>query len=319
MSALTELLRGVFDYAGLFPPASLDLPTVVANYRRYRQATASWMLGRLILSTDQLEPFAELASREPALAAELAPPWLLAALVPAPSASEGQFESALAALDRFQSSTTTSDRRWAYIDTVEGKAATLDELHTLVERAHWTANVFVELPLVDEARLEGLVDGMSFARPGVHAKIRTGSVTAGGIPSPAQVAMFLDICARHDVGLKATAGLHHPLRGAYPLTYEPAAARAPMFGFVNFLVAACLAFEESVERAELEELLVEQDPRGITFDGPYCRWRGHELTAEQIRSARTTRVISIGTCSFEEPLEELSPLGWLNNASLTAV
>ena len=32
-----ELLRHAIDYAGLFPPASLDLAASVRNYRSYRE------------------------------------------------------------------------------------------------------------------------------------------------------------------------------------------------------------------------------------------------------------------------------------------
>ena len=36
MSALRALLGGIVDYAGLFPPAALDMPTAVRNYAAYR-------------------------------------------------------------------------------------------------------------------------------------------------------------------------------------------------------------------------------------------------------------------------------------------
>lgn len=47
--ALRELLRGLIDHAGLFPPASLDLPEAVDNYRAYRSGPHAWMLGHFVI------------------------------------------------------------------------------------------------------------------------------------------------------------------------------------------------------------------------------------------------------------------------------
>ena len=35
MKALRALLTGIVDYAGLFPPAALDMTTAVRNYASY--------------------------------------------------------------------------------------------------------------------------------------------------------------------------------------------------------------------------------------------------------------------------------------------
>ena len=37
MTAIETLLAGLFDYAGLYPPASLDLRSAANNYLAYRQ------------------------------------------------------------------------------------------------------------------------------------------------------------------------------------------------------------------------------------------------------------------------------------------
>jgi len=47
--ALRELLRGLIDYAGLFPPASLDLPEAVRNYQTYRRGPHAWLLARFVV------------------------------------------------------------------------------------------------------------------------------------------------------------------------------------------------------------------------------------------------------------------------------
>ena len=42
MSAIRALLTGSIDYAGLFPPAGLDMASAVENYARYRAGPDAW-------------------------------------------------------------------------------------------------------------------------------------------------------------------------------------------------------------------------------------------------------------------------------------
>ena len=44
-------------------------------------------------------------------------------------------------------------------------------------------------------------------------------------------------CLEAEVPFKATAGLHHPLRADYPLSYETNAPHV-MFGYLNLFLAA---------------------------------------------------------------------------------
>jgi len=48
-----ELLAGLIDYAGVFPPAALPLDQALANYARYRTSREAWMLGRFVLPVAQ--------------------------------------------------------------------------------------------------------------------------------------------------------------------------------------------------------------------------------------------------------------------------
>ncbi len=53
--SLRALLTRLIDYAGLFPPASLDLATVIANYAQYSSSPESWMLNRLVIPATELD------------------------------------------------------------------------------------------------------------------------------------------------------------------------------------------------------------------------------------------------------------------------
>jgi hypothetical protein len=50
---LRILLTGLIDYAGLFPPAALDMPTALRNYAAYREGEYAWMLGRFVVPVER--------------------------------------------------------------------------------------------------------------------------------------------------------------------------------------------------------------------------------------------------------------------------
>jgi len=52
--ALRALLAGAIDYAGLFPPAGLDMPEAARNYANYRSGPHAWALGRFIVPSARL-------------------------------------------------------------------------------------------------------------------------------------------------------------------------------------------------------------------------------------------------------------------------
>jgi hypothetical protein len=52
--SLRALLAKLIDYAGLYPPAGLALPTVLENYQMYLASPESWMLNRLVLPAAKL-------------------------------------------------------------------------------------------------------------------------------------------------------------------------------------------------------------------------------------------------------------------------
>jgi hypothetical protein len=111
---------------------------------------------------------------------------------------------------------------------------------------------------------------------------------------------------RHGVVFKATAGLHHALRGAYRLTYAPDAASAPMYGYLNVLLATA-ALQAGASAAEAETLLTLADPAALVLHDGTVTWGGHEFTVSQLHATRA-RLVSFGSCSFQEPVEEFDAL-----------
>jgi hypothetical protein len=278
--ALGALLEHVVDYAGLFPPAALDLPSAVAEYDARRRGDDAWMLGRFVLP----------ASRLP----ELRVPgggWQLSALVGPDVARDA------ASVDAFNAAQTGR----AVVDAVEAKAATPEEVAAVLAAGPRDVTAYVEVPL--DASLDALLDAIQ--AHGGRAKARTGGVTAAAFPEPAAVLRFLEGCVRRGLPFKATAGLHHPVRGEQALTYAPGAPRGVMHGFLNLLAAtALLAAGEPRDRAQTA--LEERDPTAFAAEGALA-WRGHALDAPAARALFS----GFGSCSFAEPVADLRALGLL--------
>ncbi len=144
-------------------------------------------------------------------------------------------------------------------------------------------------------------------RTGSFAKIRTGGITPASIPSVDTVSAFIEKCADLHLPFKATAGLHHAIRGVHPLSYEPGAPRAAMHGFLNVFLAA--AFACHGER-NVDAILAEEDPDAFRFTENDVHWRDRSLNTQQLDTARQF-AHSFGSCSFEEPVNDLISLGLL--------
>lgn len=207
--------------------------------------------------------------------------------------------------------------RWFVVDT--DKAATLpDSMNGLLsvlgqnenkKTASLETNTIIKAgcPVYCEASPDNPAALDKVKESGCFAKIRTGGLTPEAIPSPVAVETFILACAKLKLAFKATAGLHHPIRAVYPLTYEEDAPQATMHGFLNVLMAAAFAWQGD---HNLEPILAETDASNFYFDDS-AHWRNRSLNLEEIRAARQNFIHAIGSCSFDEPVHDLKKLGLL--------
>lgn len=289
--ALRALLAGVIDYAGLFPPAALDMERAVANYAEYLAGPDAWALGRLVVPVSRL---GELAEAKGAVAPG-GVRWRVSAIAGSDLAAD------LARVGEWN-----AQRADAVVDTIEARLTSADEIGRQAPLARGV-DLFVEVPVGDDPLplLRAIRDA------GAKAKIRTGGVTADAFPSSEQVARFLARCVSLGLACKATAGLHHPIRSTYRLTYAPDAPSGTMFGFLNVFLAAAYLRAGLGER-EARDILSVSDPADFAFDDEGVTWRGHRLTTDALREARTTVALSFGSCSFREPIDDLHALDLLS-------
>jgi hypothetical protein len=279
------LLRAVVDYAGLFPPTSATMGDAVAHYASERAGADQWMLGRFVLPAARL---AEFKAVHAPFAGE--PAWGLSAVV-------GDLDAELPGIVAFN-----AHARGAIVDAMEVKASTVADIERVAAHRLPGVDVYVEVPLAGPEPLLRVV-----AAHGFFGKARTGGVTADGIPPARALAEFLAAAVGLGLAFKCTAGLHHPLRGDYPLTYASDAPHGTMFGYLNVLLATA-AIRRGWPPAVVDALLEERDETTVSFGAAGVTWRGKVIGIGALEAARAASLRSFGSCSFRDPVDELAPI-----------
>ena len=296
MDAARTAFNRFVDYAGLYPPASLPFEAVVANYGRYRQSAQAWLLGRLIIPAERLRDAETLAAVAGASPSER---WPVSVLV-------GGAADVAASADALSRAAARADSV-IEVESLEATAATPEDIERLAGAYQGYPNPFVEIPSQDDP--SPLLAAL--ARGGMGAKIRTGGITADRVPSPASVARFLAAAVGARVSVKATAGLHHAIRGDRPLTYDDDSPRSELHGFANLVFAATLLAAGKIDETLAEAVLDDDRPEVFKFGGRAGSWLNAVLTYGEFADARDRVLRSVGSCSFVEPVQELQALGWI--------
>lgn len=325
---LRVLLAGIIDYAGLFPPAKLPLDQAIRNYARYRTGPECWMLGRFICPASRLM---ELAPYENELF-EANPPVLIAALGRGGNSLNEFIVAEVADLEAI----TLFRQRYGdrlVVDGFETRVpAPLVQTHLDMIAPHWVAgseqqarrlaperlSIYFETGLGPDWReslprsvnalagYNGILAQLFPTWGRLGFKLRCGGLEAAAFPSPEQVAGTLAVCRDAGVALKCTAGLHHPIR-----RYD-GDVRTTMHGFLNVFGAGVLAHARGLSAEQLRPIIEEEDPAAFQFDDTGFQWRDLRASIEEITAARQRAVISFGSCSFDEPRDDLRALGFLS-------
>jgi hypothetical protein len=297
MKSVDALLDGLVDYAGLFPPSGEDMRPALENYASYLDSNDRRALGRFIVPISRLGELEE-EGRDLMPRGKRAHPWRLSVLV------AEDVRAAAAEMAQFNRRHSPGSKGGsAVIDVAELKASTPNEIAHQADDLPSAFTAYFEIPVPGD--ISTLVGAISSA--GARAKIRTGGITAEAFPRPEAVIDFIAACRRARVAFKATAGLHHPLRGEYRLTYAPNSSKGLMYGYLNVFLAATLLHGGEKEVTALQ-VLEESDPDAFGFDDDSIVWRARRVSTEDILASRSGFAISFGSCSFREPIDELAHL-----------
>ena len=80
-----------------------------------------------------------------------------------------------------------------------------------------------------------------------------------------------------------------------------------MHGFLNVLGAGVLAAEHGWNAVQTAAMLEDEDAASFAFTDDAFTWREWQISTDRIRAHRQL-VTSFGSCSFDEPREDLRAL-----------
>jgi len=300
-ASLQALLTRSIDYAGMFPPCSLALEPALQNHANYMRSPEAWMLNTFVLPVEQFDAAKELLSPF-----DPSHPLRIAALGPKTADAEAFLEALEKADTALRSLSSNVDLiSISHLEMFlprDVALASLEEARSLLG----DLPVFWETPPNRaEQTIALLAEYNSDADLATFGyKLRTGGVTADAFPTSAQIASALVAPATHQLPIKFTAGLHHPIRQFRD------EVKTKMHGFLNVLGAAVLAAEHRWDARQTSLMLEDEDAASFSFAEDFFAWREWKVDVERLRYRRKF-VTSFGSCSFDEPREDLRALGFL--------
>jgi len=304
MNSLKTFLSKVIDYAGLYPPASLPLEDAFANFMAYQSANEAWMLSRFIIPAKRLAELPDFYED------------LSFSMLGRGGKSEEEFlENLKQDLTDIHSFRALNKRAVTDMFEVVLPASVLEEktrAHDLVNSTADILNlngisVFFEAPFGEgwQVRAENLIRLLrKFKDRHIGLKLRTGGVTADDFPSVEQVAWAIASARDAGVPMKCTAGLHHPIR------HYNESVQTKMHGFLNVFGAGVLAVTNNLSVEQIKTILEDEDSASFVFDEAGFAWKDLRVATSGVLHARQ-QVVSFGSCSFDEPREDLRAMGLL--------
>ncbi|MBZ5641063.1 MAG: hypothetical protein LAO51_20170 [Acidobacteriia bacterium] len=321
-AALRAFLGGVIDYAGMFPPARLDLDPAVDEYVRHLSEPEGFMLGRFVVRAGVL---GDLLQRLPPPGR--GGPFRLAVLAGGGTTDRealdlirqeaagireiverhpglGVVETVETRLPRETMDAADAERTRDYVDDFRAvlAGAGLAGIATFFEippATRWRQS--------DRDAAVGLADaGETAPSPQPGFKLRCGGPETSDVPSAARVAHVIAQCRDRGVPLKCTAGLHQPLRRRMA-----GSGVTERHGFLNVFAAAVLAYARRIPEDAVEACILEEDSWSFRFEDDAFEWRGRGASASEVERARAVFAIAFGSCSFDEPRQGLRDLGLL--------
>jgi len=314
--SLRALLAGAIDYAGMFPPAALPLEQALAKYRQHRSGPEAWMVGRFVCPAAQTQRLAEIFRPKHDGGVTLVVPGA-DTKAPLPTVLDD-------ALTAVRESPACGDIdviecRWPMELVKPSNTETLGAIVRVVVGQVAAARfprmvLYFECPVTNgphpNPSWSKLVRALGeYTRNGgsevlaAGFKIRCGGTTAAEIPAAAAIAAAICTCRDEGIFWKATAGLHHPFRRVDP------ALGVSMHGFINLLTAAVMADVHTLDIAQMQAILEDDDPGHFRFSDEALTWHDLSATGPQIARARDRALRSFGSCSIDEPWQDLTVLG----------
>jgi hypothetical protein len=298
-ASLRALLDQAIDYAGMFPPCSLALEPALRNQASYVRSSEVWMLNGFVLPVEQFDPTTQFLS-----AFDTHHPLRVAALGQKTTNADTFLDAlynahaAIRSFSRYNADLVSISHLEMFLPA-DVDSASLKGARSIVGELP----VFWEAPPEKAERTIALIAGHNSDQKVATFgyKLRTGGVTADAFPTSVQIARALITPKTHQLPIKFTAGLHHPIRQFRD------EVKTKMHGFLNVLGAAVLAAEHQWDADQAVKMLEDEDPRSFSFTDDFFAWRDWKIDTGRLQYQRKF-VRSFGSCSFDEPRDDLRAL-----------
>jgi len=308
-------LTEIIDYAGLFPPAKLPMDEAFTRFLTHRASESGWLLARFVCPAGRLEELTPLIKGAD-LGQTPIPIAALGAGGDDPPGFADSIERDTEAMKAFNGLHLGN----AVIDVFEVKLPDQGDpsevvdvtFHNLADVSSRPPISYFEVSLLGD-RHDPIMDAMAIAAAGhqidkarrAGLKIRCGGLDASAVPTVEAVANAIIAAAATGLPLKATQGLHHPIR------HNDSALGTTTHGFLNLFAASVLTRAHLLDELTVRAIVAEEDAKAFHLSDSTLGWRSLKAGFEDVVEGRMTAITSFGSCSFTEPRDDLADLGWL--------
>ncbi len=319
-NSLESFVKNILDYAGMFPPARLDLAEAFYNYVKYKNGKYNWIVSKFICPARKLTELGNLIETKYKDEADISISVL---------GSCGSDE------DDFRSNFETDLKLWKGFNIKCGVKVKTNFYETrlpddlILKQNYKETSRFIDLftsEIIDNIKqpvyffteclmgedwkkdIRSLVNAIELHNEKSNNcgfKLRTGGIEPFSFPSPGQIALSIRECLDRKTTLKFTAGLHHPIR------HYDSNIRTMMHGFINVFASGILAMRHNISDRNIREILDDENRDNFIFSETGFSWKDWTAGIKDIEFARKNLVTSYGSCSIDEPVDDLKSLNLL--------
>ena len=314
--SLKAFLEKIIDYAGTYPPANLDLKTSFNNYLDYaKNSPYNWMLSKYVCAAPKLDELDGIIQKEKINIQNT----ITFTIVGSSSVHSSEFLDSLkrdaeqmkAFADKYSKLINTG----SYEVRLPGDIFSMKGDNVLYEfiklaSAQLEKVLGEKIQLFFESKPDENLPSLAraieiFNASGGKAgyKLRTGGIEPSAFPLPEKIAYAFKTCRDFRIPMKCTAGLHHPIR------HYNESVKAKMYGFINIFGAGVLHCCHELNANTLIEILTDEDAGNFKFTDNSFHWKNLYILLSRVKEARNSFMLSFGSCSFDEPVEDLKSLG----------
>jgi len=311
--SLKELMSGLIDYAGLFPPASLPIDKAIAEYLFYKKSEYKDIVSRFVVPVSSVENLKLICKEHNVKNISLS------VILPEMGFDENNEKAIYQAIDNL--SNNIKSNNFIEVSSFEIKlpknltAETKDDITQLSKKIisqinllNESSRIFFEPYVLDDNwknNIDIACDIISVNKDKSGFKLRTGGVTKDAFPHTDILAYSIKKCSDLKIKFKATAGLHHPLR------HYNSSVKTKMHGFFNVFIGFLIAGKYNPGLEVLKRIINSESPEKFNFTDDFITYGNYALSLKDIKKIKESFMLSYGSCSIDEPIDDLKTLNLL--------